>query len=61
MTSRRRPRYLAARSRRGDGWVVDDQATDEIVARFPFGNDPHEATRIASQLAYEFNQTEESR
>jgi hypothetical protein len=41
--------------------VVEDQAIDEVVARFPFGNDPHEATRIASQLASELNQTEESR
>ena len=61
MTSRRRPRHLAARSRGGDGWVVKDQATDDVVAHFLFGNDPHAAARIASQLAYELNQTEESR
>jgi hypothetical protein len=41
--------------------VVEDQATDEVVAHFPFGNDPHDATRIASQLAHELNHKEESR
>lgn len=61
MTDENQPRYVAARSRGGYGWTVEDLVTTEKVARFPFGDDPAEAMRLATQLADELNDREERR